>query len=143
MAEVDEVTQMKTRSGVPVVLRVAAEFEQLPVVRAVAETLAVLGDFTLDDVADVKLAVDEVCSELIAAAQPSSELTCSFAVAENALHVTIGGFLTRAGVPNRESFGWHVLETLMDTVSVTEGTRDEAIGVRGVTVDLVKHRGTL
>ncbi len=66
MAEVDEVRRMKTRSGVPVELRVAAEFEQLPVVRAVAETLAVLGDFTLDDVADIKLAVDEVCSELIA-----------------------------------------------------------------------------
>ncbi|MFC9363739.1 ATP-binding protein, partial [Rhodococcus sp. NPDC057014] len=47
MAEVDEVRRMKTRSGVPVELRVAAEFEQLPVVRAVAETLAVLGDFTL------------------------------------------------------------------------------------------------
>jgi serine/threonine-protein kinase RsbW len=143
MAEVDEVRRMKTRSGVPVELRVAAEFEQLPVVRAVAETLAVLGDFTLDDVADIKLAVDEVCSELIAAAPGSADLTCSFAVTETGLHVTISAPLTRGGVPNRESFGWHVLETLMNAVSVSEGPVGNGSVERTVAVELVKYRGTI
>ncbi|MFZ2172774.1 MAG: ATP-binding protein [Rhodococcus sp. (in: high G+C Gram-positive bacteria)] len=144
MAEVGEVERMITKSGVPVVLHVAAEFEKLPVVRAVAETIAILGDFTLDDVADVKLAVDEVCSVLIAATRKGSELTCSFASSEIALHITVSASVDREGVPNQEGFGWHVLETLMDFATVTVAVSgEEAAPEREVTVELIKRRGNI
>ena len=47
-------------SRTPVELRVRAEDGQLPVLRAVAEVIAVLTDFNLDHVSDIKLAVDEI-----------------------------------------------------------------------------------
>ena len=87
--------------------------------------------------------MDEVCSELIAATPGGAELTCSFAVTETGLHVTISAPLSRRGVPNRESFGWHVLETLMNAVSVSEGPVGNGSVERTVAVELVKYRGTI
>ncbi|ELB86060.1 anti-sigma factor RsbW [Rhodococcus wratislaviensis IFP 2016] len=44
MAEFDQIRQRTTTEAAPTALRVAAEFAQLPVVRAVTRTLAVLND---------------------------------------------------------------------------------------------------
>ncbi|MFD4368484.1 ATP-binding protein [Rhodococcus sp. NPDC058521] len=129
---------MKARSDTPVVLHVAAEFEQLAVVRAVTETLAILADYPFDDVADIKLAVDEVCSELIAAASTGEELVCAFAVTEADIRITLRSLTGAARVPDHESFGWHVLETLMSSVSVSRDLIDT--GEQSTTIELVKRR---
>lgn len=141
MHNVDEAGITKATSDTPVILNVAAEFEQLPVVRAVAETLAVLGDYVLDEVADVKLAVDEVCSDLVAAASADSTLTCAFSVSRTEFRVTVGAVVERDDIPDREGFGWHVLETLMTEVEVSRAS-DSADGQMVTTVELVKRKNT-
>lgn len=139
MHNVDEAGITKATSDTPVILNVAAEFEQLPVVRAVAETLAVLGDYVLDEVADVKLAVDEVCSDLVAAASADSTLTCAFSVSRTEFRVTVSAAVERDDIPDRESFGWHVLETLMTEVEVSHAA-DSADGQMVTTIELVKRK---
>ena len=119
MTGVGKIEELERNSGAPVELRVIADADQLPVVRAVAETLAVLGDFTLDDIADIKLAVDEVCSQLIAGAVPSAELTCSFVVGESGMQITTTSVVHEGRVPKSDSFGWHVLQTLTDSISLS------------------------
>ena len=114
-----------------------ADADQLPVVRAVAETLAVLGDFTLDDIADIKLAVDEVCSQLIAGAVPSAELTCSFVVGESGMQITTTSVVHEGRVPKSDSFGWHVLQTLTDSISLSASSVPNG---SSVAVDVVKRR---
>lgn len=140
MHNVDEAGIARVTSDTPVILKVAAEFDQLPVVRAVAETLAVLGDYVLDDVADIKLAVDEVCSDLVAAAMFGSTLTCAFAVSRTQFRVTIGAVVVRDDVPDRASFGWHVLETLMTEVAVSRDAASSADGQMVTTVELAKRK---
>ena len=141
MAELDQIWQRRTTEAAPTALRVAAEFDQLPVVRAVTRTLAVLNDFTLDEVADITLAVDQVCSELIAAAPAGAELRCSFLPIESGILISIDGCLSRGGVPNQHGFGWHVLETLTDSLSVTHRPRHAQETGPDVTIEFVKHRG--
>ncbi len=140
MAGVGKIEELERKSGAPVELRVIANADQLPIVRAVAETLAVLGDFTLDDVADIKLVVDEVCSELIAGAVNAGELTCSFVVGEQAIHISTTSVVTEEGVPKADSFGWHVLQTLTDSIVLNESSVDGGISV---TVDVVKRRSSI
>lgn len=122
-------------------LRVLAEFDQLPVIRAVAETLAMLVDFNLDEVADIKLAIDEVCSELIAGAVEGADLRCLFHVtADTALRVTVSVRVLDGYALRRDGFGWHVLETVVDAISVREPT-ESAPGVsRDLAVELIKRR---
>ncbi|MGW6693864.1 ATP-binding protein [Rhodococcus sp. NPDC054953] len=123
----------------PVEVRVRADLGELPVLRAMAETVALLGGFTLDDAADVKLAVDEVCSALIGDALPGADLSCR-------LHSTAGALRVRAWTdtasnrhPDERGFVWHVLRALTDAIDVTREPLAEG-GFR-TRVEFVRSRG--
>ncbi|SNS79879.1 anti-sigma factor [Rhodococcoides kyotonense] len=140
MTGVGRIEELERNSGAPVELRVIADAAQLPVVRAVAETLAVLADFTLDDIADIKLVVDEVCSELIAGAVNGAELSCSFVVSDGGIRIATTSTVERDKLPKQDSFGWHVLQTLTDSIALTGQDVDAG---HVVAVDVVKRRSTL
>ena len=127
--------------GAPVEIRVAALLTQLPIVRGLAETLVLLSDFTLDEVADVRLAVDEVCSTLIAIAAPNSLLSCEFLVGDTELRVRVDGVAGAQGMPDQRSFGWHVLRTLSDEVTAEQGDFDASVGGYPTTVRIRRVRG--
>ncbi|MDZ7929713.1 ATP-binding protein [Rhodococcus sp. NPDC076796] len=140
MAGVSKIEELERGSGAPVELRVRAEADQLPVVRAVAETLAVLSDFTLDDIADVKLVVDEVCSQLIKGSVADAELSCTFAVSDSGIRIVVTSTLASTSVPKKDSFGWHVLQTLTDAIELRADDAVEGEAGRTVAIDVVKRR---
>ncbi|MEV6320304.1 ATP-binding protein [Nocardia sp. NPDC051787] len=125
----------------PVEIRVAASVTQLPIVRGLAETLVLLSDFTLDEVADVRLAVDEVCSTLIAVAAPETSLNCRFTVGDTELLVRVDGIAEKPGLPDQRSFGWHVLRTLTDAVEATQDQFDATVSGYPTTVEFRRVRG--
>lgn len=125
----------------PVEIRVAASVTQLPIVRGLAETLVLLSDFTLDEVADIRLAVDEVCSTLLAVAAPETSLHCRFTIGETELLVSVSGVAETEGLPDQRSFGWHVLRTLTDAVEATQGPYDSAVAGYPSTVEFRRVRG--
>ncbi|OZC45284.1 anti-sigma factor [Rhodococcus sp. 14-2483-1-1] len=143
MAGVSKIEELERGSGAPVELRVRAEADQLPVVRAVAETLVVLSDFTLDDIADVKLVVDEVCSQLIKGSVADSELSCLFSVSDSGIRIVVTSTLAATSVPKKDSFGWHVLQTLTDSIELRADDADDSDAVRTVAIDVVKRRSTI
>ncbi|WP_415976581.1 ATP-binding protein [Rhodococcus sp. 077-4] len=143
MVGVSKIEELERGSGAPVELRVRAEADQLPVVRAVAETLAVLSDFTLDDIADVKLVVDEVCSQLIKGSIADAELSCTFSVSDSGIRIFVTSTLAPTSVPKKDSFGWHVLQTLTDTIELRADDALEGATGRTVAIDVVKRRNTV
>lgn len=143
MVGVSKIEELERGSGAPVELRVRAEADQLPVVRAVAETLAVLSDFTLDDIADVKLVVDEVCSQLIKGSIAHAELSCTFSVSDSGIRIIVTSTLAPTSVPKKDSFGWHVLQTLTDTIELRADDEVDGAEGRAVAIDVVKRRSTV
>ncbi|MEV0292391.1 anti-sigma factor [Nocardia sp. NPDC050710] len=125
----------------PVEIRVAASVTQLPIVRGLAETLVLLSDFTLDEVADIRLAVDEVCSTLIAISAAGTSLHCRFSIGESELHVHVSGIAAIEGLPDQRSFGWHVLRTLTDAIEATQAPYDSAASGYPTTVEFRRVRG--
>ncbi|MFC9895848.1 anti-sigma factor [Nocardia sp. NPDC127579] len=125
----------------PVEIRVAAAVTQLPIVRGLAETLVLLSEFTLDEVADIRLAVDEVCSTLIAIAAPGSSLHCWFSIGDTELLVRVSGLAAAEGLPDQRSFGWHVLRTLTDSVQASQDPFDTAASGYPTTVEFRRVRG--
>lgn len=99
-------------------LRVDAEAPWLPAVRLLAGDLATRADFDLDAVADLRLAVDEACAELVRAARPGSTLTCTFAVRDDRITVTAAVPVVGTARLDKEGFGWRVLTTLADDVEI-------------------------
>lgn len=127
--------------GSPVEIRVAASVTQLPIVRGLAETLVLLSDFTLDEVADIRLAVDEACSTLIGMAAPDTSLHCVFTIGETDLRVRVAGISAREGLPDSRSFGWHVLRTLTDAVDVRQESFDQQVSGYPTAVEFRRVRG--
>jgi len=105
---------------------------QLAPVRVVAGELAARADFDLDAVADLRLAVDEVCSMLATLAPLDARMRCLLRTEPDWITVTVWIPGLRAAAVPRDTFGWRVLVTLADKVEVlgTDGSGARSLGVR-------------
>lgn len=97
-------------------------------VRVVAAELAARADFDVDAISDLRMAVDEVCAELVQLAADGAMLSCRFRLGDEHMEVT-ACTTPRAGAKlSPRSFGWHVLTALVD--DVTPITTDGLVGIR-------------
>ncbi|MGH3915582.1 MAG: ATP-binding protein [Pseudonocardiaceae bacterium] len=116
-----------------VVVQVGADPADLSTLRVVAADLAARADFDLDTVADLRLAVDEAASELVAIAVPGAVLTCVFSLDSAQLEVHSSVRVRPKASLQRDSFGWRVLTTLVDEVRVI-GEPDTEVPTLGITL---------
>jgi serine/threonine-protein kinase RsbW len=129
-------TAARTAQGDDVVeLRLPADGAYLSVLRTATAGLAARLDFTLDEIEDLRIAVDEACALLLPDAVRHAELTCVFALAAEALSVTVSVPSRTGRMPRRNTFAWTVLTALAGEV-------DSSVDAAGtVSVTLLKHRG--
>lgn len=102
----------------PVDLRVPADLAYLPVVRAVPESLAVMLDLDIDRVADLGLAIDQICTELIADAADDTRVEVRVDPGAEGLTTTIAAGTRGDRAPDPSGFGWRVLTTLTEDLEV-------------------------
>jgi serine/threonine-protein kinase RsbW len=86
-----------------VVLRLPADGSYLSVLRTATAGLASRLDFTIDDIEDLRIAVDEACAMLLSHAVPGADLTCEFELNEGVLRVAVS--VQTSGRPERRSPG--------------------------------------
>lgn len=70
-------------------LTVPADGGYLSVLRTATAGLAARLQFALDEIEDLRIAVDEACAMLLAIAAADAELDCRFSVTEDALTVEV------------------------------------------------------
>ncbi len=122
-------------------LRVRADPGQLPpVLRAVAAAIALQHDFDLDTVADVKLALDEAATRLIMSAVDGTDVTCRFQAIAPALRISVSAGTRPSSTTSARTFGWHVLNSLADSVDVRVDDTPPAGSV--TTIDLSVTEGS-
>ncbi|MEV4542843.1 ATP-binding protein [Micromonospora echinaurantiaca] len=113
-----QLTGQPTTDDDVVHLTVPADGGYLGVLRTATAGLAARLQFALDEIEDLRIAVDEACAMLLAIATRDAELDCRFAVTEDALTVEVTVPTVRgAGLPAESSFAWKVLTAL--TTSAT------------------------
>jgi serine/threonine-protein kinase RsbW len=96
-----------------VLLIVPADVTYLAVLRTATAGLAARLQFALDEIEDLRIAVDEACAMLLAVAAHDAELDCRFTVTENALTVQVAvSTVPGAQLPAQSSFAWKVLTAL-------------------------------
>jgi serine/threonine-protein kinase RsbW len=108
-----------------VVLVVPADGSYLAVLRTATAGLAARLQFTLDEIEDLRIAVDEACAILLALAPTLTEVTSEFAVTDEALSIEVSVPVNgRAELPGGNSFSWQVLTALAGEVSArSDGER--------------------
>jgi serine/threonine-protein kinase RsbW len=96
-------------------LRVPADPAYLVVVRTATAGLASRLDLSLDEIEDLRIAVDEACSLLLLGrAHPGRTLNAAFSVGGGSITVVIGG--PAEALPEDASFSWSVLRALAGAV---------------------------
>lgn len=113
-------------------IRLPADSAYLSVLRTATAGLAARLDFTLDEIEDLRIAVDEACSLLLsgtgAEASTDASLVAVFDLADSALDIWVSGPAPR--LPDRASFAWAVLEALVGEVTVGDSPPGSFIRMR-------------
>jgi len=120
-----------------VVLRLPAQGAYLSVLRTATASLASRLDFTLDDIEDLRIAVDEACAMLLSQAVAGADLQCAFELSEDAIAVAVSVPTLDGQPPSRDTFAWTVLTALAGEVDSTVDA-DQT-----VTISLRKHKADL
>ena len=120
--------------GDSVVLRLPALGAYLSVLRTATASLASRLDFTIDDIEDLRIAVDEACAMLLSQAVAGADFECAFDLTEDAIGVAVSVPTVDGAVPSRDTFAWTVLTALAGEVDASVDT--EAV----VTIVLRKRK---
>ena len=119
MSETPTTAPMSALSGAGrdvVTLRLPAASAYLSVLRTATASLASRLDFTIDEIEDLRIAVDEACAMLLVQAVPGAELECSFELTGDAIDVAVTVATLDGEEPSRATFAWTVLTALAGQV---------------------------
>ena len=120
-------SQPPERSASPradVELRLPADGAYVSVVRTTTAGLAARLDFLIDDIEDLRIAVDEACALLITQARAGADLECSFWLGEATMTVQVSAVCDRPVAPSQHGFAWTVLSALTTSLRAdVEGDR--------------------
>lgn len=105
-------------AGDAVEMRIPADVAYVSTLRLTAASLAARCDLTIDDIEDLRLAVDEACALLLPHAVADSTLDARFELANGRLAVDTTVRTAGAAEPDRDGFAWTVLGALASSVDV-------------------------
>jgi len=117
-----------------VTIKLPAAGAYLSVLRTATAGLAARLDFTLDEIEDLRIAVDEACAMLLAQAVPGADLDCTFTLNGDSIRVGVSVLTLDGQQPSRDTFAWTVLSALAGEVDSTADVDDR------VTITLLKRR---
>lgn len=123
----------KGPNGDVVEVRVPADVLYVSTLRLTAASLAAHCELTIDDIEDLRLAVDEACALLLPHATPGSTLEARFELSYGRLEVQASIASVEGAQIDRSGFAWTVLGALAAPVDVRNDDGH-------ITIALTKHR---
>jgi serine/threonine-protein kinase RsbW len=115
-------------------VRLPASPAYLAVLRTTTASLAARLDFTIDEIEDLRIAVDEASCLLLADAEPDTDLVCEFELHADALRIAVSASTSDRAALERDSFAWTVLAALAGDVDAWTDSDGRQ------TIAMVKHR---
>ena len=104
---------MNTGSTDSVRVAFPADTVNMAIARTVAAAIAARADLTVDQVEDVRLAMDEATSHMIRAATPGATVTIDLWVSGSVVHAQLSCPVDSASPPEPDPFSWTVLTALV------------------------------
>lgn len=118
-----------------VTVTLPAQSAYLSVLRTATAGLAARVDFTVDEIEDLRIAIDEACAMLLTRAVAGADLQAVFAIGEGSMSASVSVLTTDGQEPSRDTFSWTVLTALAGEVTTASDVD------KRVTITLTKRRG--
>lgn len=93
-----------------------ADTVNMVIARTVAASMAARADLTVDQVEDVRLAMDEATAHMIKVALPDSRVMCEVWIEESSLHALVSCTIGNTVPADPDPFAWTVITALVDSV---------------------------
>jgi serine/threonine-protein kinase RsbW len=120
--------------GAVLEIRISPDPALVATVRAVASDIAGRADFDLDAISDLQMAVEEASAIMIGLADRAGMVTCAFSPHRDHVQIRVSARVAHVGAQiDTTSFGWRVLGTLVDQLTV-EPEPDDARGMESTTL---------
>lgn len=103
-------------------LRIPASGAYLSILRTATAGLAARLDFTLDEIDDLRIAVDEASALLLGDAAPGADLTCLYTLLPDMLSIRVSTITDGGRLPRQHTFAWTVLTALAGEVETETGS---------------------
>jgi serine/threonine-protein kinase RsbW len=117
-----------------VTMQVPADSAYIAVLRTTTAGLAARLDFTLDDIEDLRIAVNEACALLLRQAASGATLDCVYDLRPHEMTVTVSAQTLAAELPSSDGLPWMVLNALAGSV-------DARLGPNGTVSISLSRRG--
>jgi len=100
-----------------------ADTANMAIARSVAAAVATRADLTVDQIEDVRLAIDEAAAYLIAHASPDARVRGRLWTDEHTFHASLSCGTDSTTAPEPEAFSWTVLTALVGDIDreLTDG----------------------
>ena len=102
-----------------VTLAFPAQARNAALARTMAAAMAARAELTIDQLEDVRLAVDEAVSLVLVDSPTDGVVTCTFDVEGTTLDISVSAPSTSGREPERDAFSWTVLTALVDSVTAS------------------------
>lgn len=113
-------------------LSVPAHGAFLSLIRTTSAAVAARLEMTIDEIEDLRIAVDEAAAILLPLVADDRSVDVVFTLGEEALTISLSAPTDAALAPDQVGFGWTVLSALIDTVTADH--------VDGRTTIVLSHR---
>ena len=107
-------------------LSLPADSAYLAVLRTATAGLAARINFTLDDIEDLRIAVDEACAILLPQARAETDLECRFWLGQATMTVAVSVPSDHPKPPAEQGFAWRVL-TALTTFATSDIVDDKLV----------------
>ncbi|WP_232840067.1 MULTISPECIES: ATP-binding protein [Nocardia] len=122
-------------------IQVPARREQLALMRALADAVTVDAEFRPEDIADIRLVLNEVATALVVDAVPGSMIDCRFTYDKNRMSVEVDSAAwANSGVTQRD-FAWRIVRTLTHDATASQEPFDITVSGYPTHVEFDWRRG--
>ena len=110
--------RMDTSGRTGISVEVPAQTINMSIVRTVAAAVAARVDLTVDQIEDVRLAIDESMAHLIKHASDDAVIRCKLTADDSTFAATLRCPTPSSETPDPEPFSWTVLTALVGSVDL-------------------------
>ncbi|MFD3510161.1 anti-sigma factor [Nocardia sp. NPDC058666] len=121
-------------------IQIDADLGQIVMLRAVAETVALIAGFAVDEVADTRVALDEAATCLILGAVPDSALHCDVIADGFRIRTSVRAVCGDTDPVDTTGFGWQVMSSITDHLVADHDPYDRDLGGYPVSITFTQVR---